>query len=170
MKVTGVGIQFAIQQQNKKIKMLDKKFKNGIKRFENDPKEDLVAISKEIEQNELLVAQLQSILTNYNLRNMLDFDGERITLAEAIKITGVLDRTEVRWRGTVEDRDRYDRGEQRSNDTQYREYSMTFDDRAAQQEKAQLKAARMRKTIQLANALPVELEVSRDMEQLISVC
>ena len=168
MNVTGISLNVAMQQQKKKLKTLSKKFESGIKVFDHESRPDLIAISEEIEKGELLIAELQHATAIYNFKNTLEFEGQEIPLSHAIRIISVLDRSEIRWRGTFEKDDRYGSSE-RSIDTKYREHVLSFDERAEQQEKAQERAAALRSAIHLANARMLQVDISPEAGAVVKI-
>jgi hypothetical protein len=98
MEVTGYQLREAVKQWELKKELCTKEFTSSLRVFEGEVKRKPEEIAKEVEQAELAIAHLQRCQALYNMVVKFDFNDQKITLCEAVKLAGGIARQEKLWR------------------------------------------------------------------------
>jgi hypothetical protein len=102
MKTTGYALREAMKNHTLNKEVAEGDFTPSLKHTEG---EDPKALPKEVFQAflkaDMALAKLEEAQVRYNLAVRLDFNGQNITLLDAIKRVGILGRVEKMWKGTI---------------------------------------------------------------------
>lgn len=98
MKVTGYKLQEAIKEQVKRRKDAESQFDGSLKKFPDEAKADPVLLMIELQDAERRIAALQTAQADFNLRVQVEVQGEKMSLLEAVKQIGGVQRIEEKWR------------------------------------------------------------------------
>lgn len=108
MKITGYALREALKQHELRRDTAARTFEGTLKSFPGEVKDKPQDVVKQFLAAETAIAKLQTSQSKYNLLVMVDANGERMTLEEAIKRIGGEARVEKMWRSAAGPRrDRY---------------------------------------------------------------
>lgn len=108
MKVSGYQLREAIRQHELRRETAAAQFQGSLHAFADEAKDSPEAVIKAMLDAESAIARLQVAQMRYNLAVMIDAKGEKMTLAEAIKLVGGVARAEKMYRGVAgPKKDRY---------------------------------------------------------------
>lgn len=160
MKVTGYQLREAIQTWKLRKTTAEASFTDSLSKFEGETKEAPIAIVEQVLAAEMAIVRLQVAQTQYNLLVKVNVPGEgSLSLAEVIKVSGVIGRIEKVWAGTTA-RDPYGYGNSRVRDpSQLRaEATITPKEILAQTTALSKRAGAYRAAIGGGNTHEVEIE------------
>ena len=164
IEVTGYMIRTGIETATRHRDGLVSLFKNSTKKFSGEEKDDLKAISKNLEQAELNLVELQVIQDLYNqavVVNNPSFGGDRFTLSQAIKMVGGLSRMEKIWKDAGETTDRiYGRHDQRVEGTEYATLAVPVKESTAISESFSKRKSTLSRLISEANGTKINMQVT----------
>ena len=101
MKTTGYGLREAIKQAELRRDTAANAFNGSLKKFPDEQKETPQAIVEAFTKAERALVSLQVAQMRYNLSVQVEVNGEKMTLAEAIKRVGGAGRIEKMWKGAI---------------------------------------------------------------------
>ena len=163
MKVTGYLLREAIKQSELRRDTAAAAFNGSLKAFPNETKDSPQTVVTAFTQAETALVQLQVAQMRYNLKVPVDANGEKMTLAEAIKRIGGLGRIEKMWKGAIGDNTR--RGGLYDEDTLDLDPSkvraartITSGEAVRQTTTSGKKSGKLRAAIAVANGTEVEVE------------
>jgi hypothetical protein len=109
MKVTGYQLREAITMWKLRKTTAEGQFTGSLARFADETTKELPhAIVASVQQAEESIVRLQVAQMRYNLAVKVAIpDAGELTLAEAIKLSGVVSRIEKIWNGAAADRNPY---------------------------------------------------------------
>lgn len=108
MKVTGYKLQQAIKEQVSRRELAESRFEGSLKKFPDETKPDPIKLMADYQDAEKRIASLQTAQADYNLKVQVEVEGEKMSLLEAVKQIGGLQRVEKKWRtAATEEHDRY---------------------------------------------------------------
>ncbi len=102
MRTTGYALQQAIKARQKTRDLLTGQFNGSLTKFENETKRNPLDISDDLERLEREIAELQTAQGLYNTKVLITFDGKDITLLQAVKQIGGLNRITNLWTSVAE--------------------------------------------------------------------
>lgn len=166
MKISGYGLREAIKEHSLRSSTAASGFDRTLKAFkserESGQKDTPQVVAGRFLDAEMAVARLQTVQSEYNLKVTLVFEGETITLTQAVKMIGGLARAEKMWRSVAspkKDRYGYDDVELERDPTKERaEFQITQTEAAVLSSRLARKAGRLRAAIATANATEIELD------------
>lgn len=98
MKVTGYAIREAIKQWELRKDASSRVFDDSLKVFPGESKPHPQELIERYLLAEVSIAKLQTLQSKYNLSITFDFEGNEMTLCEAVKSLGGYSRIEKLWR------------------------------------------------------------------------
>jgi hypothetical protein len=104
MKTTGYALREAIKQYELRRDTASGTFNQSLKKFPDEQKETPQAVIETFTKAEAALAKLQVAQMRYNLAVQVEANGERMSLAEAIKRIGGVGRIEKMWKSTVSEK------------------------------------------------------------------
>lgn len=162
MKTTGWGLKEAIKTHELRRDTAARSFNGSLKAFVDEQKQKPQDIVKQFLDAEAAIATLQVAQAKYNLGVKVQFEGQTITLCEAVKRIGGLGRAEKMWRAATGAKpDRYSsyRDETVREPNQIRAQDTISPSEAAKLASTVAKqAGRLRAAIATANGTEVEVE------------
>jgi hypothetical protein len=162
MKVTGYELKEAIKMAQLELATVRTQYDETLYAFEGEEKPTPQEIMGQIEDLEDRIANLQSAQSAYNLQVKLDFQGNEITLGQAIRLVGGRGRISKMWRDAAQGqvRDRWDRKRQvtRNKDEEVAQPTMDRLEALKLAKDAEQAASRLRSLIAQGNANTVEIE------------
>jgi len=164
IKTTGYALQSRIRKLKVDIDTYSTQFENGKSKFQDEDKVTSMEAFTLLQNAELQLAEVQTQQCMYNQAVFIDVQGQRMSLAKAIRLVGGAGRAEAMWRKIVAPKkDRYSMGDAavRKEGKQYA--SLTYTNQKAHEMavKTANYAAALRQAIQEANAQEVELDLSK---------
>ena len=162
MKTTGYGLREAIKQWDLRKEAAEGAFSPSLKAFPGETK-DPRGVIQAFDAAELAVARLQTAQMRYNLAVIVEVQGEKLTLAEAIKRVGSAGRIEKMWTGSIGDgkRNPYSDPEDTRDSTSTiirSERTITSQEAVKLTAVAGKRASALRAAISVANGREVEIE------------
>jgi hypothetical protein len=159
MKITGYALKEAIKQQELIKDTAAKAFPSSLKAFEDDKKDPPGQLMETFIAAETAICRLQTAQMRFNLAVQVVVQGETMSLAQAIKLSGLTARVEAMWRTAVgtKEEDRYfntdvrETNQIRSKATISQKEALGFASKAAKRSSA------FREAIAKGNATEVEL-------------
>lgn len=169
MKVTGITLREGMRKWQTRLEVAAKQFTESLWQFPDDNRKlaSPTELSKQFLEADEAIAAIQTAQQQYNLNNIMDFRGKKISLAMAVKLIGGAGRHEKMWRSAATDsgRDKYSyRENTRKADDIHAERQVTVADAMRHAEEASSYASALRSVIALANAK--EMEVTLDSKYL----
>lgn len=162
MKTTGYGLREAIKQHELRRDTGARAFNGSLKAFADDKKESPLQVVEGFLKAERAIAKLQTAQARYNLLVIVEANGEKMTLSEAIKTIGGVARAEKMWRtatGPKPDRyHTYGNEDERDPTKVVAKPTVTVNEAVKQATLAGKKAGALRAAIATANAKEVEIE------------
>lgn len=161
MKITGYALREAIKQHQLRMDTLARSFNGSLKVFPGESKESPAALVESFLQEERAIAQLQVAQMRFNLAVFVQFQGGRISLAEAIKRIGGVARAEKMWRsaaGPKEDRFGYHNEDVRDVNQIRATSTVTPNEAVKNATSIAKQSGALRAAIAVANATEVEIE------------
>ena len=101
MKTTGYALREAIKQHELRRDTAARMFDGSLRKFPNEDKEHPTKVVEQFLTAERAISKLQTAQMRYNLAVIVDVQGEKLTLAEAIKRIGGEARVEKMWRSAA---------------------------------------------------------------------
>lgn len=101
MKVTGYKLREAIKEWELRRDAAQESFDGTLAKFDDEAKESPLVVMETINKCEKIIAHLQTVQVAYNLSVRVDVLGEQISLAEAVKRVGGVERSELMWRNAM---------------------------------------------------------------------
>lgn len=98
MNVTGFLIREAIKRWELRRDAAAAQFDDSLTKFKEEEKQHPTDVSAAVELAEQAVARLETAQTKYNMTVMVEVQGKKMTLCEAIKRLGGASRVEKMWR------------------------------------------------------------------------
>lgn len=175
MKITGYQLQQAIKARQKTRDLLQGQFSGSLYKFEDEQKRDPISISGDLERLEREIAQVQTAQGVYNTKVVVTFEKKDISLLQAIKQVGGLDRLSSLWTGVAKQsagtlstgrRSRYDpygAHAVRDKEQEYAKETVSSEDAIQAAEKWSKKARNLRACISAGNAREIELNVNPEL-------
>jgi hypothetical protein len=106
--LTGFSIREALRRWELKRDAASSLFDGSLKKFFGEEKMHPLALMKNFQQADAIIAKLQVAQDMYNLAVTVEVQGQMITLAEAVKLIGAAGRREKMWRtAAVPKKERY---------------------------------------------------------------
>jgi len=159
MKTTGYGLREAIKQHELRRDTGARAFNGSLKAFSDDEKESPLQVVQGFLKAERAIAKLQTAQARYNLLVIVEANGEKMTLSEAIKTIGGVARAEKMWRtATGPKPDRYNNEDERDPTKVVAKPTVTVNEAVKQATLAGKRAGALRAAIATANAKEVEIE------------
>lgn len=163
MKITGYQLREAIKQWELRKDAASRIFEDCLKVFEGENKLHPSKVIDQLLLAETSIAKLQTVQAHYNLYVHVQFEGERITLCEAVKSLGGYSRVEKLWRVASGGgkKDRYFRDDNERDPT--KQYAKQVVSALEGVEKATIAAKRasaLRAAIATGNAEEVEMDLN----------
>lgn len=106
MKVTGYGLREALKEQELLRDTAAGAFTPSLRAFPGDDSKNPLKTMEQFEIAERRLAGLQTAQMRYNLKVLVDVQGERMSLGEAIKRVGSVGRIEKMWKDAIQDKAR----------------------------------------------------------------
>jgi hypothetical protein len=97
MEVTGYQLREALKKHSLTLQNIERKFNKAMYRFADQEKEHPTKLAAQVFELERRIVRLQAAQTQYNLLVKVDFQGQKISLAEAVRLQGVAGRNAGRW-------------------------------------------------------------------------
>ena len=175
MKITGYQLQQAIKARQKTRDLLQGQFNGSLSKFEDEDKRSAIDIATDLERLEAEIAAIQTVQGVYNTKVMLTFEDSSISLLQAVKQVGGLNRLANLWTGVAERcsgatsqgrRGRYDPyGHQsvRDKEQEYAKETVTAEQAIEAAEKASKKARTLRACISAGNAREIDLDINPEL-------
>ena len=101
MKTTGYTLREAIKQAELRRDTAANAFNGSLKKFPDEEKETPQSIVDTFTKAEKALVSLQVAQMRYNLAIQVEVNGEKMSLAEAIKRVGGAGRIEKMWKGAI---------------------------------------------------------------------
>ena len=160
MKVTGYMIREALKQHELQRDAASRAFNGTLKAFPSDKKDNPKSVVAQFLKSETTISKLQVAQMRYNLGVFVDVQGEKMTLAEAIKRIGADARIEKMWRSaSAPKEDRYGRDDDERDPTRERAVpTITASESTKLASLAAKKAGAFRQAIAVGNAFELELK------------
>lgn len=161
MKLTGYKIREKLKELELKRNFLKAEFDNSLFSFDAKEKPDPLTTGENCVKTERQIAQLQTIQSIYNLEAEIEVRGERISLLEAIKIVGGIDRAFMMWKSASADSpwEAYS-AQVREKDKEYGRRTLSKRDAMTKTEETAKYASELRAAIAEANAVEIDIDVS----------
>jgi hypothetical protein len=155
--ITGYKLREAIKQQQLRLDATERVLSDSYKAFPGEQKTHPAELIQQIEDIERRIARLQTAQVSYNLVSKVMFEGQTLSLAEAIKVLGGLSRVEKAWRkatGGKEERNIYgrDNKDERDPAKQYAAWVVSPNEAIEKSLAAAKRTAELRGLIAVANA------------------
>jgi len=159
MKVTGYSLRDAIKEQELEKETAEGAFSSSLRAFPGETK-DPVKLVERLEQAELKLCRLEVAQMRYNTLVVVEVQGEKMSLAEAIKRVGGAGRVEKMWKGAIQDKkNRFGDDEDYRDPTQVRPVRTIESERAKDLARAAGKKANaFRAAIATGNGREVDIE------------
>lgn len=160
MKTTGYALREAIKQHELRKDTSAGAFDGSLKKWPGDEKEHPTKVVESFLMAEAAIARIQTAQARYNLMVMVEHDGRKVSLSEAIKLIGGIARAEKMWRSVATPKkDRYamDRDERQAG-VVVAVATMTTTEAVKLAQTAAKRAGALRAAIATANAQEVEIE------------
>ena len=146
MRVTGYQLREAIKVWELRKDAASRMFDDSLKIFPGDNKDHPQVIIASLIAAEIAIAKLQTAQSKYNLAISFPFEGDVITLCEAVKSLGGYARVEKLWRATAgEKKEKYSYRDTTERDPT-KEYA-TYVVKPAESAAAAAKAAKVASTL-----------------------
>lgn len=164
MKTTGYALREAIKQHELRRDTAARAFNGSLKAFEDEKgsKETPNQVVDAFLKAERAIAKLQTAQARYNLLTIVEANGEKMTLSEAIKTVGGIARAEKMWRtatGPKPDRySSYHNEDERDPNKVIAKPTVTPSQAVSQATLMGKRAGGLRAAIATANAREVEIE------------
>lgn len=162
MKIDGYKLREAIKQHEFRSETASAEFPTTLQKFEDEKKSSPFEVSDVIENAEMCLAKLRTAQAQYNLRVRVEFRGEEILLAQAVKMVVVLSKIENLWKAIAVNR---------ASRVYFHSPTMTRDpnqilsqptvtpaEAATRAKKVSVELGRLKQAIATANAREVEIE------------
>lgn len=102
MKINGYKLREALKLWALRKSAADSEFADSLHKFPSEEKESPISIAGRIQHADTSIAHLQVAQMRYNLAVSVRVgNGSAMSLAEAIKLSGVCERNEKLWKGTT---------------------------------------------------------------------
>jgi hypothetical protein len=167
MKVTGYKLREAIRRAVTRRDILDRQFKESLWAFED--KSELgppSKVAKEFAAADEAVARLEEAQQIYNSKVMLNVQGQRMSLAQAVKRVGGAGRLEKMWKSAALDtgRDRYDSMRRtRSKDDIHATRQVSVQEALKHQQEAASFLSDLRAAVAEGNTTALEIEIDSSL-------
>lgn len=163
MKISGYTLREAIKEQTLRSGAAASGFDHTLRAYpsEKGKKDSPQTVVDRFVEAEITVARLQTVQSQYNLQVQVSFEGNSISLTQAIKMIGGLARAEKMWRSVASPKkDRYysDPDRERDPTMERTEPQVTQSEAAKLSSQLARKAGRLRAAIATANATEIELD------------
>jgi hypothetical protein len=160
MKVTGYMIRESLKQHELQRDTSSRSFNGTLKAFPSDKKDDPKSVVAQFLKSETAIAKLQVAQMRYNLGVHVEVQGEKMTLAEAIKRIGADARIEKMWRSASGPApDRYGSQDDERDPTRERSLpTITVNESTKLASSAAKRAGAFRQAIAVGNAFELELK------------
>lgn len=101
MKTTGWALKEALKTHELRRDTAARSFAGTLKKFQDETKQAPQEVVLQFLAAEKAIATLQVAQARYNLAVKIDWESQRITLAEGVKLVGGLGRAEKMWRSAT---------------------------------------------------------------------
>ena len=160
IEITGYMLREALKQWTLKRDVATQQFKGSLFKFKNENKETPQKIAADILQAETALVHIQTAQMRYNLSVFVNAFGEKITLAEAIKLVGSAGRIEKMWRTAVPSkRESFLDDGGRDPGREQAEQTITVKEITLATSQAGKRAGSLRSAIATANATKINLDL-----------
>lgn len=172
MKLNGYKIREQLRRFRRRKQVADSQFPESLWCFAEETKATPAELAAAFAEADRAVAELETLQQRYNSANMVELNGETITLALAVKMVGGAGRLEKLWRDVSTDRKRrrygYDEPMSRTReaDAVVAQRMVSYEQAARHAEEAAEAAAKLREVIAEANAK--EIDVGEIKEHLLA--
>lgn len=159
MKVNGYQLREALRRWTTKLEVLKARFEENIWQFPGEQK-NLPMAAADWRQAIDNVALVQCLQQQFNAQVMLQVAGKPMTLANAVKLVGMLGQFEAAWRkATFKKKERYglDTEQSRSKDNEYAVKSMTQEEIEKNADELGAYAASLRAAIAYGNSQEIDV-------------
>jgi hypothetical protein len=160
MKITGYQLREAIKMWQLRKTTAEGLFTDSLAKFTGETKDTPTVMAAIIQQAEESIARLQVLQMRYNLQvQMVIADLGEMSLAMAIKFSGVVSRIEKIWAGAATaSRDPYENRRVRDPQQDRAEPTITPKEILAETSKSTKRAGALRTAIGAGNTREVEIE------------
>lgn len=162
MKTTGYKLRHAIREAEHIKNLAASQWDDSLHAFPGEAKTSPTVLMSKYQEAENRLARLQLAQTQYNIAVVVDVQGIKMTLCEAVKRVGGAGRAEKMWRsaagGEKKERYSYRNDLTRNKDEVRAERTISIEDALEQAKKSARHAASLREAIETGNSIEVNIE------------